>query len=70
MIVGAGDGLCLLLAVGARDRSIGPDWGAYTVDTAAIRRRAGVEHETTDPKEAYASFPKSRLGRYREGWLS
>jgi len=70
VIVGAGDGLCLLLAVGARDRSMGPDWGAYTVDAAAIRRRAGVEHETTDPKEAYASFPKSRLGRYREGWLS
>jgi mannose-6-phosphate isomerase-like protein (cupin superfamily) len=55
--------------IGARDRSIGPDWGAYTVDEAAQRHGAGVEHETTVPGEAYARFPKSRLTRYREGRL-
>ena len=38
-IVGAGDGPCLILAVGARDRSTGPEWGAYTVDEAALRPR-------------------------------
>jgi uncharacterized cupin superfamily protein len=69
VIVGAGDAPCLVLAVGARDRSTGPDWGAYTVDEAARRRGAGVDEETTDWKVAYARFGRSRPGRYEEGWL-
>ena len=69
VIVGAGDEPCLVLAVGARDRSTGPDWGAYTVDAAAQRHGAGLEHETTDAKEAYARFPGSGLTPYRDGWL-
>ena len=67
-IVGAGGG-CLCLAVGARDKSVGPDWGAYTVDEAAIRHGAGVEQETSDPAEAYERFPDRKPTRYREGWL-
>jgi uncharacterized cupin superfamily protein len=68
-IVGAGDGPCLVLAVGARDRSTGSDWGAYTVNEVARRYGAGVERETTEAGEAYARFPSGRLTRYREGWL-
>ena len=68
-ILGAGDGPCLVLAVGARDRSTGDDWGAYTVDEVAIRHRAGVERETTVPAEAYARFAGGRLTSYRDGWL-
>jgi uncharacterized cupin superfamily protein len=68
-IVGAGDGLCVVVAVGARDRSTGPDWGGYTVDVAALRHGAGVERETTDASEAYAPVPKREPTRYREGWL-
>ena len=68
-IVGAGDGSCLVLAVGARDRSTGADWGAYTVDEAAQRHDAGVDQETTDAAEAYARFPRGELTRYREDWL-
>ena len=68
-IVGAGDGPCLVLAVGARDRSTGPDWGAYTVDEAAVRHGAGVDRETTEADEAYARFGRGELTRYREGWL-
>ncbi|MFN2471033.1 MAG: cupin domain-containing protein [Gaiellaceae bacterium] len=69
VIVGAGDAPCLVLAVGARDRSTGPDWGAYTVDEAALRHGAGVEQETTDAEQAYARFAKRQPARYREGWL-
>jgi len=68
-IVGAGDGPCLVLAVGARDKSVGPEWGVYTVDETALRHDAGLEQETTEPEEAYARFPDSELTRYREGWL-
>ena len=48
---------------------VGPDWGAYVVDEAALRHGVGVEEETTDPDEAYARFPKRNPTRYREGWL-
>ena len=58
-----------MLAVGARDRSTGEGWGAYTVDEAALRHGAGVEQETTDAKEAYARFPDSEPTGYGEGWL-
>ena len=68
-IVGAGDGPCILVAVGARDRSTGPDWGGYPVDEAALRHGAGVEQETTDPKQAYARFRKGKPARYRDGLL-
>ncbi len=68
-ILGSGDASCLVLAVGARDRSTGPDWGGYTVDEAALRHGAGVVHDTTDADQAYARFPKRARSRYREGWL-
>jgi uncharacterized cupin superfamily protein len=69
VIVGAGGAPCLVLAVGARDLSVGPDWGGYSVDEAALRHGAGVERETTDPDEAYARFTDREPARFREGWL-
>ena len=68
-ILGAGSGRCLMLAVGARDRSIGPEWGGYTVDEAALRHGAGVEQDTTDPDEAYARVPHRQPRRCGENWL-
>jgi hypothetical protein len=58
-----------MLAVGARDRTHGPEWGGYTVDAAAQRHGAGVAQETTDPKQAYDGLTKRRSTRFREGWL-
>jgi uncharacterized cupin superfamily protein len=69
VIVGAGDAPCLVLAVGARDRSTGPNWGGYAVDEAALRHGAGVEEETSDANQAYARFPKREPTPYRDGWL-
>ena len=68
-ILGAGDGPCLVLCVGARAESTGERWGAYTVDEAALRHGAGVERETTDPPEAYARFGSSELTAYRDGFI-
>ena len=65
-IVGAGDGPCVIVAVGARQLSTGPDWGAYTADDAARRHGAGVEQETTNPDEAYSRFGSSGRTRYRD----
>jgi uncharacterized cupin superfamily protein len=70
MIVGAGEGPCVILGVGAREH-IDQDCngGAYTVDEVALRHGAGVEEETSDPGVAYAGYAESQPARYRDGWL-
>ena len=52
--VGAGDGPCVLLCVGAR-----PEEGSivYPVDPVASARGAGVAEETDSPAQAYAAYP-------------
>jgi uncharacterized cupin superfamily protein len=69
VLVGAGSGLCAVLAVGARVESTGDDWGAYTVDEVAQRHGAGVAHETKDELEAYGHLTGRELTGYRDGWL-
>jgi uncharacterized cupin superfamily protein len=69
VIVGAGDGPCVVLAIGARDRSTGAGWGGYSVDEAALRHGVGVEQETTDAAEAYAGLTRRKAARFRDGWL-
>jgi uncharacterized cupin superfamily protein len=69
VLVGTGEHPAVVIAVGARDRSRGPDWGAYTVDEAALRHGAGVAEETTSGEEAYARFPEYGPARYGDGWL-
>ena len=69
-IIGAGDGPCAVVAVGARDQSVdNPNWGGYPVDEVAQRHGAGVEAETNEPAEAYARFTKRQPARYRSEWL-
>ena len=81
-IVGAGDGPCVVFAVGSRERHTyvdehgrrhgREDGGAYAVAEAAIRHGAGVAEETTDPNVAYARlrdrYPEPQPQRYG-GWL-
>lgn len=68
-IVGAGDGPCAVLAVGAREHQDGPGWGAYPVDETAQRHGAGVEEETDEPRVAYSRFAPFQPMPYREGLL-
>jgi uncharacterized cupin superfamily protein len=66
-IVGAGEGPSLVLAVGARTES--KESGVvYPADPIARRHGAGVETETSSPKEAYARY-SWRWRDYEEGWL-
>jgi hypothetical protein len=69
VIVGAGNGPCLVIAVGARERSDGPDWIGFTVDGAARRYGASVEADTTDPDAVYSPLPGREPTTYRDGWL-
>jgi uncharacterized cupin superfamily protein len=70
IIVGAGDGPCVVLAVGARQHADQAGWGGYAVDEAAQRHGVSVEQETADPRVAYAELPGREPTRYRDGWLS
>jgi uncharacterized cupin superfamily protein len=58
--VGAGDGPCVLFAIGARRAG---KTLTYPVAEHALAHAAGVETETTDPNEAYAAFGHWQLGR-------
>jgi uncharacterized cupin superfamily protein len=58
--VGAGEGPCAIFMTGGRTRT---KHIVYPRSDLAVRHGAGVEKETTSPKEAYAPFPKWQPGR-------
>jgi uncharacterized cupin superfamily protein len=66
IIVGAGSGPSVVLAVGGRGGRKGL---VYPVEQLALEHGVGVEREATKPQEAYASFPAFTRCRYRPGWL-
>jgi uncharacterized cupin superfamily protein len=65
VIVGAGSGPCLVIAVGARAH----DSLGFPADDVAKRHGASVEENTTDGGAAYASVPGREPTAYRDGWL-
>jgi len=65
VIVGAGSGPCLVIAIGARER----DSLGFTVDEVAKRHGVSVEEDTTDPNVAYAPIRRREPTAYRDGWL-
>jgi uncharacterized cupin superfamily protein len=66
MIVAAGAGPSVIIAVGARGR--GRSGIVYPVSDAARKHGVSVEKETSDPREAYADLPGRERVRYG-GWL-
>lgn len=72
IIVGAGDGPAIVVAVGARGRGVGGGL-VYLVSDLAARYGASVEQETTSSAEAYAEIfaqlPRSRFVPYEPGSL-
>jgi uncharacterized cupin superfamily protein len=69
VIVGAGNGPCIVLAMSSRENQAFGPYGAYTVDETARRHGACAEEEVQDSDLAYARFPDSELIRYPEGLL-
>jgi uncharacterized cupin superfamily protein len=63
IFVGAGNGPCVLLGIGARRNGRGI---RYPVNELALKHGAGVEKETTDPREAYARFAEDKPVPYPE----
>jgi uncharacterized cupin superfamily protein len=69
VIVGAGTGPCLVIAVGARAHDGQPDSLGFTVDEVAARHGASVAEDTLDGSVAYASVPSREPSAFRDGWL-
>jgi uncharacterized cupin superfamily protein len=65
VIIGAGSGPCLVIAIGAREH----DALGFPVDEVAKRHGASVEEDTTDGDVAYATVPRREPSAYRDGWL-
>jgi uncharacterized cupin superfamily protein len=66
VLVGAGDGPCVVLAVGARKPGSSV---RYTAAEVAVKHGAGVPETTESSKEAYAPYPEDVERPYREGDL-
>lgn len=64
-LIGAGEGSCLVLAVGARQH----DELEFPADETARRHGASVETDTQDGGVAYANVPPREPTPYRDGWL-
>ena len=60
VFVGAGEGPCAILMVGARSKD---EQLLYPVSELAGRYGASAEEETPDPKQAYARFERPQRGR-------
>ena len=65
VFVGAGDGPCAIVAIGARPS----DGVIYPVNEVARRHGAGVAEETSEPAVAYADFDDDNPVRCRPEWL-
>jgi quercetin dioxygenase-like cupin family protein len=69
VIVGAGSGPCVVIAVGSREHDGQPDSLGFPVDEAAERYGASVVEETMDGGVAYSAVPGREPTSYRDGWL-
>jgi uncharacterized cupin superfamily protein len=66
-LIGAGDGRCIVVTVGARTPD---DEIVYPVNEVAAKHGSSVETETPLPKDAYAPYPREPLFQpYSEGDL-
>jgi uncharacterized cupin superfamily protein len=69
VVVGAGDGPCVVLAMSSRENQQFGPYGEYVANEVARRYGASPEETTQDGEEADAGWPESQPSRYREGWL-
>ena len=65
VLVGAGDGPCIFLAMSSRENQQFGPYGEYPPNEVAAKYRASAK----DSEDADADWPESVPSRYSEGWL-
>jgi uncharacterized cupin superfamily protein len=68
VIVGAGDGPCILLAMSSRENQAFGPYGEYTANEIAHKHGASPK-DTQDAEQWEANWPESQPSQYGEGWL-
>jgi uncharacterized cupin superfamily protein len=69
VVVGAGDGPCVVLCMSSRENQQFGPYGEYTANETAARYGASPEEGTQDADAFDAAWPESQPSRYRDGWL-
>jgi len=69
VIVGAGDGPCILLAMSSRENQAFGPYGEYVADEVARKHGASPRETTQDPADEEVPWPGSEPASYRDGWL-
>ena len=69
VIVGAGDGPCVGLAMSSRENQRFGPYGEYTANEVAARYGASPPETTQDGTIAYSNIEKSKPSAHQEGWL-
>jgi mannose-6-phosphate isomerase-like protein (cupin superfamily) len=69
VIVGAGDGPSVLVAVSSRQFQKDGPWGYYIADPVAAKYGASAPEDTQEGEIADRDWPKSYESRYQDGWL-
>ena len=67
VIVGAGDGPCILLAMSSRENQAFGPYGEYTANEIARKHRASPGETTQDAERADANSPESQPSRVPRG---
>src|SRR5688572_1600236 len=65
VLVGAGDGPCIFLAMSSRENQAFGPYGEYPPSDVAAKYGASAK----DSEDAEADWPESVPSRYRDGWL-
>jgi hypothetical protein len=68
VIVGAGDGPCVVLAMSSRENQAFGPYGEYVADEVAAKYRASPRETAQDVDVADVDWPESKPSRY-DGWL-
>jgi uncharacterized cupin superfamily protein len=69
VIVGAGDGPCILLAMSSRENQAFGPYGEYVAHDVARKHGASPSQTSQDPPEEDVPWPASEPSGYRDGWL-
>jgi uncharacterized cupin superfamily protein len=69
VVVGAGNGPCVVLCISSRENQQFGPYGEYTANEVARRYRASPEETTQDTDVADVNVPESQPSCYRDGWL-
>ncbi len=69
VIVGVGEGPCVVLAMSSREFQANGPWGWYTANEVARRYGASPAEDVQDADVADEGVLDSEPSRYRDGWL-